>query len=97
VPSLTHLLKPMTRPERFLRGVIDYDTENVGWVWNAKLKDNYVARMPTVSEHDTRRDGWTNVGHDKDLTIDGKTYQLNWSNPIHAEALNDLVEYLKTK
>lgn len=97
VPSLTHLLKPMTRPERFLRGVIDYDIENVGWVWDAKLKDNYVVRMPTVSEHDTRRDGWTNIGHDKDIVMDGKTYQLNWSNPIHAEALNDLVEYLKTK
>ena len=99
VPSLVHLLKPMTRPERFLRGVIDYDTDNVGWVWNTQLKGTYegAKSMPTMSEHDTRRDGWTNVGHDKDLVIDGKSYRLNWSDPMHAEGLRDLIEYLKTK
>ncbi|MER9631006.1 hypothetical protein [Mesorhizobium sp. M0296] len=96
VPSLMHLLKPMTRPERFLRGVIEYDTTNVGWIWNVEFKNTYKANMPTMSEHDTRRDGWTNVGHDKDIVVDGKSYQLDWSNPMRAEALRDLIEYLKT-
>jgi len=53
--------------------------------------------MPTLSEHDTRRDGWTNIGHDKDIAIEGKSYRLDWSNPTYAEELRNLIEYLKTR
>ena len=97
VPTLRHLLKPAKRPERFLRGVIEFDTDNVGWVWNIERKQAYVASMPTMSEHDTRRDGWTNVGHDKDLFMNGKTYRLDWSDPAYAKDLENLIEYLKTR
>jgi len=97
VPTLTHLLQPRTRPERFLRGVIEYDTENVGWNWRVESKDSFAASMPTLSEHDTRRDGWTNIGHDKDIAIEGKSYRLDWSNPTYAEELRNLIEYLKTR
>jgi hypothetical protein len=85
------------RPERFLRGVIDYDTENVGWAWRVDARDNYAASMPTLSEHDARRDGWTNIGHDKDIVIDGKAYRLDWSNPDYVHDMRDLLEYLKTR
>lgn len=97
VPTLRHLLKPATRPERFLRGIIEFDTDNLGWVWETERKQAYAASMPTISEHDTRRDGWTNVGHDKDLVMNGKTYRLDWSDPAYAKDLENLLEYLKTR
>lgn len=97
VPTLKHLLKPETRPETFLRGVIEFDTDNVGWAWRIDRKADYEASMPTLSQHDTRRDGWKNIGHDKDLVMNGKTYRLDWGNPAHEEDLGNLIEYLKTR
>lgn len=96
VPTLRHLLKPSTRPDSFTRGIIEYDRTDVGWIWQNERASAYAASMPTTSEFDTRRDGWSNGGHNVDLTLDGKTYRLDWSDPAYAEELDQLIEYLKT-
>ncbi|MHA7773846.1 c-type cytochrome [Roseibium sp. M-1] len=96
VPTLTQLLKPGLRPAEFLRGAISYDTDAVGWEWEADRLEELKARYPTVSTHDTSRDGWTNRGHDRDLLIEGKALRLDWSSPEHADEFEALLEYLKT-
>jgi hypothetical protein len=96
VPTLAQLLKPGSRPATFLRGAISYDEMAVGWDWEADRLDELKARYPTVSVHDTSRDGWTNRGHDRNLVIDGKVLRLDWSSSEHAGAFEDLLEYLKT-
>jgi hypothetical protein len=87
---------PAERPNRFLRGVVQYDMEAVGWVWEAERYDEFAGAAPTLSIHDTARDGWNNRGHDRDLVLDGRTYRLDWSDPLLADEFNTLMEYLKT-
>jgi len=96
VPTLAHLLKPGTRPTTFLRGVIAYDPANVGWVWEAEKLKTYSARYPTVSIHDTRRDGWSNRGHDRNVVVEGRVRRLDWSDPKSSNDFSALLEYLKT-
>jgi predicted Fe-S protein YdhL (DUF1289 family) len=96
VPTLRHLLNPAQRPQKFLRGINEFDKRNLGWIWELDKESKYRSRMPTLSEHDTGKDGWKNVGHDKDLYIEGKSYRLDWGQPNHAAELEQLLEYLKT-
>ncbi|CCE97868.1 Uncharacterized protein y4iM [Sinorhizobium fredii HH103] len=96
IPTLSHLLRPSSRPETFLRGVIEFDPKLVGWAWEATNQESYSLKYPTVSVHDTKRDGWSNRGHDRDLLIEGKLHRLDWSDPAHAADLDALIEYLKT-
>ncbi|WP_244513177.1 MULTISPECIES: cytochrome c [unclassified Ensifer] len=96
VPTLAHLLQPGSRPETFLRGVIEFDPKVVGWVWDAANLKTYSLKYPTVSVHDTKRDGWSNRGHDRDLVIEGKLHRLDWSDPARAGDFDALIEYLKT-
>lgn len=95
VPTLAHLLAPATRPAKFLRGVIDYDTKNLGWIWHPSAQPDYARTMLTMSVVDTSRDGLSNRGHDHDITLDGKFYRLDWSSS--PEDLAALIEYLKTR
>ncbi len=37
---------------------------------------------------------FTNAGHDQDITLDGKTYQLDWSNDKNGAMA--IIEYMKT-
>ncbi len=97
VPTLRQLLQPASRPDRFLRGVISYDPDAVGWQWDVARQAEFAGKYPTVSIEDTNRDGWGNRGHDRDLVVDGRTYRLDWSGTDRAEDLDALVEYLKTR
>ncbi|RBO53795.1 hypothetical protein DSD19_08290 [Rhodovulum sp. BSW8] len=97
VPTLAQLLKPASRAPVFLRGVIEYDPAEVGWRWQPGDLDRYKARYPTVSLHDTARDGWSNRGHDRDLMIEGRMHRLDWSDPALSDQAEALIEYLKTR
>ena len=87
VPTAYHLLMPSERPDKFVKSALEYDIKNLGFAWQNGTKGGY--------EFDTNSfSAITNKGHDTDVTIDGETYQLNWtSNPDGAWAI---VEYLKT-
>lgn len=97
VPTLRQLLQPASRPQAFLRGAIAYDPDAVGWQWDVARQADLAAVYPTVSVHDTTRDGWSSRGHDRDLVIDGRSYRLDWSDPDRAADLEALLEYLKTR
>ncbi len=93
VPTLYHLLVPSERPTVFMKSRLDYDKEKVGFSWDASIQlptdegEAYIydtASSPSIS----------NKGHDKDITMDGVTYKLNWSDD--KESAMALIEYLKT-
>ncbi len=88
VPTMRHLLMPETRPESFVRGLLEYDTENMGFAWQDDGGlDGTV--FDTNAFHAV-----SNSGHDTDIAEDDKLYKLNWSDdPAGADAL---IEYLKT-
>ncbi len=82
VPTLYHLLVPESRPNTFVRGNIHYDTERVGFVWDAAAAEEKYTYW-----YDTTRAGRSNAGHTAFLGLD-------WA--AHPEELADLLEYLKT-
>ncbi len=88
VPTLYHLLVPSERPVSFIKSQLDYDTQKVGFAWEAATSP-FAYTFDTTAFH-----AISNSGHDSDLTIDGVTYKLNWSDDI--DGANALVEYLKT-
>jgi mono/diheme cytochrome c family protein len=108
VPTLRHLLAPgnpeSRRPEAFVRGVVSYDRLNVGFDWAPRLAGALSDEAPTAVVFDTRWDGASNRGHDRDITVDdegrldpaGRARRLDWSGPEHRSELEDLLEYLKT-
>ncbi|MEM7426123.1 MAG: hypothetical protein AAF441_08505 [Pseudomonadota bacterium] len=97
VPTLEHLLAPRQRPTRFVRGALDYDTQAVGFEWRVTRKPELEAEAPTLFVYNTMLDGLTNVGHNKDIWIDGKLYRLDWGHPSLKQQRADLIEYLKTR
>lgn len=72
VPTVYHVLVPSSRPPTFVRGVVSYDKQNVGFDWDAARLDAYRAEYPTAAIFDTSWDGASRLGHDTNLTIDGK-------------------------
>jgi mono/diheme cytochrome c family protein len=99
VPTLRHLLEPKTRPPRFVVGTLGYDTKNVGFHWDIEQFERYAMADPLARDFDTTQDGLSNKGHDQaSLTVDGKTYRLDWSyrKGDDPEALESLLSYLKT-
>ena len=97
VPTLRQLLVPGERAATFLRGSIVYDQGEVGFAWDPSQLGRLADAAPTLMLYDTRRDGDSNRGHDRDVTIDGKWLRLDWSGPAHQADLADLLEYLKTQ
>jgi len=88
VPTIRHLLMPATRPDRFVRGLIDYDRENMGFAWQGDGSNGGTV-FDTKAFY-----AITKFGHDKDITEGNTTYKLDWSkDPTGADAL---IEYLKT-
>lgn len=86
VPTIWHLLMPGERPDRFVKSALNYDVEKLGFAWDDTAKGGYV--FDTTAFH-----AITKAGHDTDVTMDGKTYRLDWtSNPDGARAI---IEYLK--
>ncbi|MFO0953815.1 MAG: hypothetical protein U0835_22200 [Isosphaeraceae bacterium] len=100
VPTLRHLLAPgnpdSQRPAKFVRGSDLYDVKNVGFRWDPAALAALAADAPTAVLFDTGWDGASNRGHQADVVVDGKARRLDWSGPENAEALEDLIEYLKT-
>jgi mono/diheme cytochrome c family protein len=100
VPTLRHLLAPSNpesrRPSAFVRGVVSYDTLNVGFDWDVHDAAALVKDAPTAVIFDTGWDGASNRGHDRDIVIDGQRRRLDWSGPESRTDLEDLLEYLKT-
>jgi mono/diheme cytochrome c family protein len=100
VPTLRHLLAPgnpeSKRPKVFVRGSVAYDTLNVGFVWNSSESASILAEAPTGILFDTGWDGCSNVGHDRDVVVDGRRQELDWSGPENRSNLEDLLMYLKT-
>lgn len=97
VPTLYHLLVPNERPTQFLRGSVDFDQDKLGYAWRPTEIGRLVDGAPTLMLYDTRRDSHSNAGHDRNMVVDGKLRRLDWSGPEHAEAVRDLIEYLKTQ
>jgi mono/diheme cytochrome c family protein len=100
VPTLRHLLAPRRkggeRPVLFVRGTVGYDKENVGFQWETRRIAEFRAIDPTTALFDTKLDGGSNAGHDRDVEIEGVLRRLDWSKDEHAEDLGSLLEYLKT-
>jgi hypothetical protein len=88
VPTIYHLLMPQTRPSRFVKSRLDYDQKKLGFAWETEQGEGgYV--LDTSTFH-----AISNKGHDTDITLDGTTYRLDWSDDPQGAAA--LIEYLKT-
>jgi hypothetical protein len=83
VPTLYHLLVPAERPAKFARGSVGYDPAKVGFQWDIAKLDTYRAADPSAAVFDTSWDSSSNLGHDKNLTIDatGKILRTGWDGP----------------
>jgi hypothetical protein len=87
VPTMYHLLMPQTRPASFTKSALNYDTEKLGFAWDATAVGGYV--FDTEAFQSISR-----MGHDKDITENGKTYKLDWSDD--EQGAMAIIEYLKT-
>ena len=86
VPTLWHMLQPTeNRPKTFHRGNINYDTKNVGFVWDSPAtKDKYPAgELVHSALFDTSLNGNGNDGHQFGVNLPD---EKKWA----------LIEYLKT-
>jgi mono/diheme cytochrome c family protein len=95
VPTLYHLLMPDERPDSFVKSRLAYDKKHVGFSWDQRVS------TPTLSSSDhsyvfdtTSFSTFSKVGHDTDITENGATYKLNWSDD--QQGAWALIEYLKT-
>ena len=80
VPTVYHVLVPASRPSTFVRGVVSYDKQNIGFDWEPAKLDAYRAGYPTAAIFDTSWDGESRLGHDTNLTIDaqGRVVKKGW-------------------
>lgn len=100
IPTLRHLLMPGLRKNvnKFVRGSISFDKENVGFEWDVNQFDKLKKSDPGIGIFDTKFDGLSNQGHDfEQIEIPdrpGNFYRLNWDDdPVAAD---EIIEYLKT-
>ena len=97
---MRHLLAPHNpeskRPKVFFRGSVAYDTINIGFLWDPSETASIEAEAPTGILFDTGWDGCSNQGHDRDVVVEGRLHQLDWSGPENRSNLEDLLMYLKT-
>lgn len=88
VPTLHHLLLPSERPPSFVKSRLEYDQEKVGFTWQDDgTPGGYL--LDTSLFH-----AINNLGHDRDVTLDGVTYKLAWEDDREGAAA--LLEYMKT-
>jgi hypothetical protein len=87
VPTMYHLLVPEERPANFVKGSLEYDTDFMGYAWQEGTPGGY--------DFDTRAfSALSSAGHDENITVDGKSHKLDWSDDIPGAMA--LIEYLKT-
>lgn len=93
VPTVYQLLVPGQRPQSFIKSRLDYDQKYLGFAWQAaepsegKPHEGYLfdtASFPALS----------NRGHDKDVSENGHTYKLDWTDDIPGAMA--IIEYMKT-
>lgn len=77
VPTVYHVLVPSSRPAKFVRGVVSYDKQNIGFDWEPAKLDAYRAAHPTAAILDTSWDGESRLGHDTNLTIDDQGHVVS--------------------
>ena len=91
VPTIYHLLVPKERPDTFIKSQLEYDTENMGFKWDAKDSNKqskgYVFNTKAIAS-------FSNKGHDKDIKEDDYLYKLDWSDDKPGAMA--IIEYLKT-
>jgi hypothetical protein len=93
VPTLYHMLIPSDRPDVFMKSRLDYDQEKVGFSWDQNIKLSTDINEAYLYDT-TSSPSISNKGHDKDITLEGVTYKLNWNDD--KESATALLEYLKT-
>ncbi len=93
VPTMYHLLVPNERPTVFMKSRLDYDQELLGFSW--RINSEAAQTEEEGYRYDTRAvKAFSNAGHDKDITIKGVTYKLDWSND--KEGAMAIIEFMKT-
>ena len=104
VPTLMNMVCPDTRPAKFLRGNIYYDSDMVGFEWQNLPKQRYSPyETVLVKTYDTSEFGRDNGGHEYGADLCPDTKDLDTSKDrkavverISASKAGDLLEYLKT-
>ena len=91
VPTLYHMLVPSERPGIFVKSRLDFDKHNVGFNWQ---QESWLDKSEGYLYDTTASPATSNAGHDHDITENGKTYKLDWSN--NKAGAWALIEYLKT-
>jgi len=91
VPTLYHMLVPAERPDVFVKSRLDYDTKNVGFNWQ---QDTWSNKKEGYLYNTTASPATSHAGHDHDITENGRTYKLDWSDDKPSAWA--LIEYLKT-
>lgn len=103
VPTLYHLMakenNTSLRPARFRTGSANYNQKLMGWEWAES------ATKDSRQIYDTKLDGFSNQGHEG-TDANGmwehpetkELFKLSWNveDGAEAQALNDLLEYMKT-
>jgi hypothetical protein len=89
VPTVYHLLIPDERPDSFYKSRLEYDQTNLGFAWTQPENKSQSYLFETTSFP-----AFSNKGHDSDVTENGRTYKLNWSDD--KEGALAIIEYLKT-
>jgi hypothetical protein len=104
VPTLMHLVCPDTRPDKFNRGVVYYDQEMVGFLWNVIPKQRYSKHdVQLVKTYDTSVFSRSNKGHEYGSSLCPETNGLDPTadrdeivKRVSGSKVADLLEYLKT-
>ena len=90
VPTIYHLLMPNERPSIFVKSSLDYDQNLLGFTWQQGQSDKGYSYLFDTSAIKA----FSNAGHDKDITLDGKVHKLDWSD--NKPAVMAIIEYMKT-
>jgi hypothetical protein len=104
VPTLGQLICAPTRPQRFLRGNLNYDESLVGFEWSDRPKARYAASETIlIKEYDTTVPGKANTGHTfggelcPDTTgLDPITDRKTIETRLLGSRVGALLAYLKT-
>jgi hypothetical protein len=92
IPTLYHLLVPSERPDTFNKGLLSYDDKKVGFSWEQDQEEKTGSGSGYL--YDTLLGlPFSNIGHDKDIKVDGNLLRLNWSDD--KAGARSIVEYMK--
>ena len=104
VPTLAHMICSDTRPAKFMRGNLFYDSQMVGFEWVKTPRQRYSDHeIQQIKEYDTQEFSRSNQGHSfgsslcPDLSgLDPIADRKAIAQKISDSKAGDLIEYLKT-